>query len=113
MNYMLHELEEPLRRALERLISKAEVDLAFVVAQKVTDESVFVQWCTKDGRLLFDVPWAKIVGEPMSVDASIDRAVDLLRGVGVCDDDRVLIIEDDQRDRGDGIIDRILKFKFT
>lgn len=63
----------------------------------------FVQWCTKDGQLLFDVPWAKIVGEPMEIAPSIERALKLLRGVGVCDDDRVLIDEHNQSGgHGDG-----------
>jgi len=102
VNYPLSEAEEPIRRALERLLTKDEGRLPYVFVEEVVQKNegipkAFVQWCTKDGKLLFDVPWADIVGEPMTIDASAARAIELLRGVGVCDDDRVIIFEDDQR----------------
>ena len=102
MNYLLSEAEEPIRKALERLMLKDEECLPYVFVEEVVRKNegipkAFVQWCTKDGKLLFDVPWAKIVAEPMGIDVSVTRAIELLRGVGVCDDERVLVIEDDQK----------------
>lgn len=101
MNYLLSELAEPLKCALERLRAKNEALSPFVIAQKVTDQSVFVQWCTKDGRLLFDVPWAYIYAEPMTLEDSVDLAFDLLRERGVRHDDRILIVEEQNRVKGD------------
>jgi len=101
-NHLFTDLREPLTRALERLCAKDENRLPYVFVEEVVQKNAgiqkaFVQWCTKDGKLLFDVPWANVVGEPMTIDASITRAIELLRGVGVCDDERVLVIEDDQK----------------
>ena len=102
MNYLLSEAEEPIRQALKRLLKKNERRLPYVFVEEVVQKNegipkAFVQWCTKDGQLLFDVPWAIIRGESVEIDASVILAIKLLRGVGVCDDDRVLIVEDDQR----------------
>lgn len=107
MNAQLQDLQVPLHEALERLVLKDERSLPFVVVEEVvlkTDgiPKAFVQWCTKDGKLLFDVPWAKIVGEPMEIYPSIHRAIELFRRARVCDDERLLIIEDEQRSGGDG-----------
>ena len=106
MNCLLSEAEEPIRQALERLVAKDEGRLPYVFVEEVVQKNAgirkaFVQWCTKDGKLFFDVPWANIDGEQMSIDASVARAVGLLRGVGVFDDDRVIIFEEDQN-KGDG-----------
>lgn len=106
-NYLYTELREPLTAALERLVAKEEGKLPYVFVEEVVQKNAgitkaFVQWCTKEGRLLFDVPWANVNGEPMEIAPSIERALVLLRGVGVFDDDRLLIIEGDQRGKGDG-----------
>ena len=98
MNYLLSEAEEPIRQALERLVAKDEKLLPFVSVEKVGDRNVFVQFCTKDGVLLFDVPKLKITAETTPEFGALNAVATLGLSLGVSLDERVSIFEEDQRE---------------
>lgn len=105
MNYLLAEAEEPIQRALERLVAKAEDLHPFVVITKVGRPDIFVQFATHKSALLFDVPALGIVLDPTTPKLGSVRAVlTLTLKLGVALDQRVLIHEkEDEPPRGEKI----------
>jgi len=103
MNVLLSESVEPITAALERLMRKNEWYHPFVVIEKVGRPDLFVQFATNATVLLFDVPLLGIVLEPCRSPAlGAQLAIARLRNLGVRDDERILINEEDDKKSGRG-----------
>lgn len=105
MNHLLSEAETPIREALERLVAKDEKNRPFVVIDKVGCPDVFVQFATKHGVLYFDVPMILISLQPTEPEAGAILATAALSvALGVGQDERVLIHEEEDKGRGKGLM---------
>ena len=104
MNYLLSEAEDPIRRALERLVKK-DVGSAWIVVDKVGRPDIFVQFArrVKDGALCFDAPSLEIVLETTTPTAGAACAVASLSLLGVAEDERVLIHEEEDKPPSGGV----------
>ena len=106
MNYLLSEAEEPIRQALERLVAK-DVGTAHVIIYKVGRPDIFVQFAVRprDRILCFDVPLVGVVLQPTDPESgAIIATAALSVALGVGQDERVLIHEEEDRGRGKGLM---------
>ena len=107
MNHLLSEAEEPIRQALERLVAKDEKRRPFVVIDKVGRPDVFVQFAVRprDRILCFDVPLVGVVLQPTDPESGAILATAALSvALGVGQDERVLIHEEEDKGRGKGLM---------
>ncbi len=106
MNYLLSEAEEPIRRALERLVEKDVRLHPFVIIDKVGRPDIFIQFAirVRDRALCFDVPALGIVLEETTPTVGATLGVEAFSAVfGLGLDERVLIHEEEDRSSGRGI----------